>query len=428
MPTILKISRTLDTPFSPLWLLLITFHNLFNIPDPCPASEVVNIHHYIIHDCWEYTIEYHAFWLVQSVIADVNWIMMRTQIVLLNGDIARVGVRQGETEWARIWQEKGGLTIHWNENQVREYIWVIALPMSISNMLGAGPEQRDGLIDHCVTRNHHEAFNCLLSTWYVEQKIFLTGLNLKAVLQKFTQCGLESWMNRIRNTTPKKWKFIHVGMHFIALMHLLVFLMLCWCRRQWRGNLRSQVLTDNFMLQHLDRLPWLPIALYYCLSGSQGFSEDGWSKQSLVIPVSLAWGKWIDISNTNINFRYDHCLSRKCYKHRIGSNVSKYPASGADLNNKTESVRFQTCPKPRLLNSLGITPGPIMVNAPVLPGLTRAVGFNLKCTSSSFTFMVVFKYANDKRKIRSFTGDGLFSTYWQPYWAQRTESQALPHS
>jgi hypothetical protein len=48
---------------------------------------------------------------------------------------------------------------------------------------------------------------------------------------------------------------VHVGMYFITLMLLLLFLMMCRSRRGWGRNLGSQVFTDNGELRRLKRFP-----------------------------------------------------------------------------------------------------------------------------------------------------------------------------
>jgi len=64
---------------------------------------------------------------------------------------AGVGVSQWAAETMGIWQGKGGLTTQWRDNEVRVRIWVIAQTMCIIKMHGAGPEQEDLPINHCMT-------------------------------------------------------------------------------------------------------------------------------------------------------------------------------------------------------------------------------------------------------------------------------------
>jgi hypothetical protein len=61
------------------------------------------------------------------------------------------GVSQWAAETMGIWQDKGGLTTQWMDNEVRERVWEIAQSMSIINRQGAGPKQWDILNDRCVT-------------------------------------------------------------------------------------------------------------------------------------------------------------------------------------------------------------------------------------------------------------------------------------
>ena len=127
--------------------------------------------------------------------------------------------------------------------------------MSIINKQGAGPEQWDLLIDCCITRISDPQSNKPLSKRYMADETNLNGQKLEAALDEFTEVGFRRRKNRLKETLTKKWKLMHVGIHFIALMLLLVFLMMGRSRKRRGRNLGSQVFTDKGALQHLD---WFP--------------------------------------------------------------------------------------------------------------------------------------------------------------------------
>jgi hypothetical protein len=62
-------------------------------------------------------------------------------------------------------------------------------------------------------------------------KTNLDGQKLNEALDKFAEVGLHQTKNRLEDTTIKKRKLVHVGMYFITLMLLLLFLMMCRSRR-----------------------------------------------------------------------------------------------------------------------------------------------------------------------------------------------------
>jgi hypothetical protein len=103
--------------------------------------------------------------------------------------------------------------------------------MSIINKQGAGPEQWDLLIDHCVTRISELESKRPRWEWYMADKTNLDVQKLKAALDEFVQVGLRQRKNRLEETPNKKIKLVHVGMYFIALMLFLLFLMMCSSRR-----------------------------------------------------------------------------------------------------------------------------------------------------------------------------------------------------
>jgi len=217
-----------------------------------------------------------------------------------------VGVSQWAAETMGIWQDMGGLTTQQIDNKVRERIWEIAPSMSIINKKGAGPKQCDVLIDCCITRISDLASERPLWTWYMADKTTLDGQKLKAVLDEFVEVGIRQRTNRLNETPTRKRRLVHVGMNFIAPMLLLLILMMCRSRR-WQGrNIGLQVFADKGALRCLQRFPCPAIYLYHRLCGSRHCWEKGGWKQYSAIPMALAWGWWIDTSNSYINGRYNH--------------------------------------------------------------------------------------------------------------------------
>jgi len=170
---------------------------------------------------------------------------MPTLQVRVWAENAGVGVSQWAAETMGIWQDKGGLATQRIDNEVRERIWEIAQSMIIINKQGAGPEQWDLLIDHCITRISELESKRPLWKQYMADKTNLDGQKLKAALDEFAEVGLHQRMNRLEETPTKKRKLVHIGMYFIAPMLLLLFLMMCRSRRRRGRNLGSQVFTDK---------------------------------------------------------------------------------------------------------------------------------------------------------------------------------------
>ncbi|KAF8533638.1 hypothetical protein BDD12DRAFT_898353 [Trichophaea hybrida] len=135
---------------------------------------------------------------------------MPTQQVRSWAENAGVGVSQWAAETMGIWQEKGGLTTQRKDNKVRQRGWEIAQSMCISNKLGAGPEQWDLLIDHCVVRISDLAPKRPLWKWYKADKTILDGQKLKAALDKFAEVGLCRRNDRIDETPTTRRKSVHV--------------------------------------------------------------------------------------------------------------------------------------------------------------------------------------------------------------------------
>jgi len=72
-----------------------------------------------------------AFLLLKSVVADANTIQIGTPQVHLWAKNASIGVSQWAAETMGIWQEKGGLTTQWIDNELRERISEIAQSINI---------------------------------------------------------------------------------------------------------------------------------------------------------------------------------------------------------------------------------------------------------------------------------------------------------
>jgi len=169
---------------------------------------------------------------------------MPTLQVRVRAENAGVGVSQWAAETMGIWQVKGGLTTQRIDNKVREHVWEIAKSMSIINDQGAGPEQWDLLIDHCLTQISDLESKRPLWKRYMADKTNLNGQNLKAVQDEFAQVGLRRRKNRLEATPARKKNLLHLGMYFIAPM------LLCsswWCvypeddKEETSGHRSSQI-------------------------------------------------------------------------------------------------------------------------------------------------------------------------------------------
>jgi len=62
-------------------------------------------------------------------------------------------------------------------------------------------------------------------------KTNLDSQKLKSALNEFMEVGIRQRGNRLEETPTKKRNLLHIGMYFIALMLLLLFLMMCRSRR-----------------------------------------------------------------------------------------------------------------------------------------------------------------------------------------------------
>jgi hypothetical protein len=60
----------------------------------------------------------------------------------------------------------------------------------------------------------------------------LDGQKLKATLDEFVEVSLHRRKNRLEQTPTKKRKLVYIGMYFITSMLLLVFPLMCRCRRR----------------------------------------------------------------------------------------------------------------------------------------------------------------------------------------------------
>jgi len=138
-------------------------------------------------------------WLPKWVVTDGNTIQMPTLHLRVWAENAGVAVSRWAAQTPGIWRDKGGLTTRQIDNKVRERDWEIAKSMSIINKQGAGPKQRDLLIDHCVTRINDLPSNRPLWKWYLANKTNLDGQKLKAALDEFAEVGLRWRTNRLED-------------------------------------------------------------------------------------------------------------------------------------------------------------------------------------------------------------------------------------
>jgi hypothetical protein len=82
-------------------------------------------------------------------------------------------------------------------------------------------------------------------------KTILDGQKLKTALDEFTVIGISRNMNRLKDTPARKITLGHDDMHFVASMHLQLFLMMCISRRRHGRNVGSQVFTNTGALHRL---------------------------------------------------------------------------------------------------------------------------------------------------------------------------------
>ena len=218
----------------------------------------------------------------------------------------------GQQKLFGIGQEKCGMTTQREENKVWEWVCEIAQSMSIGKKQAGGPGQWDLLLDHCVARISNLVSKRPFWKQYIVENTILDGYKVKAALDEFMDVGLGRGKNMIDETPTKKMKFVHVGMYFITLMRHLLFLMMGRYRRQWGKHLGSLVFTDKVALQRLDRFPFRAIWHDHRLCPSwHCWEESGWKQYSTNL-MALAWGWWIDTSDSFIYCWYDHFANRKC--------------------------------------------------------------------------------------------------------------------
>jgi len=136
-------------------------------------------------------------------------------------------VSQWAAETMAIWQDRGGSTTQWMDNNVMERVWEIAQAMSIINKQSASPEQWNLIIDLCFTQISDLVSERLLGKRYIAYKTNLDGQRLKAARDEFAEVGLCGRKNRLEETTTKKRNLVHVAMYVIAPMLHLLLLMMC---------------------------------------------------------------------------------------------------------------------------------------------------------------------------------------------------------
>jgi hypothetical protein len=173
-----------------------------------------------------------AFRLPKSVIADANTIEIPTLQVRVWDENADVGDSQWAAETMGIWQDKGGLTTQWIDKTVTEHIREIAHSMRIINTQGTGPEQCHLLIHRCITEISGLESERPLSKMCMAVTTNLDGPKLKAALDDIAEVGRRQRKNTLEETLTAKRKHMHLGIYFIDLMLLLLFLMLCRSRRR----------------------------------------------------------------------------------------------------------------------------------------------------------------------------------------------------
>jgi len=201
----------------------------------------------------------------------------------------------------RIWQDRGGLTTQWIDNEVRERVCEIAKPISVMNRQGAAPEQSNLVIALCIPQLSDLASEWPLWKLCMADKPNLDGHKLKAALDEFAEVGLRERNNWLDKTPTKKRRLVHVGMYFMTPMHLLLILMMCRQRKQQGRNLGSPVFAIQGALQRIDQFPCRAIQLYHPLCGSRHCCKEGGWKQYSAILIALAWRWWIDTSDSYIH-------------------------------------------------------------------------------------------------------------------------------
>jgi hypothetical protein len=170
------------------------------------------------------------------------------------------------------------LTPQWKNCKLREQTWEIVQSMSISTIQHTVQEQRDLLLERCITLMSDLISKRLLWKWYMADKTHLNHQKLKAACDKINEVGIHRETNSIDKTSSTMWKFTHVGMTFIALKLRLLFFTMCKFRKHQERILRSQVITYNGAFRRLNRYPSLAILPSHHLCGSRHWLDDGWQK------------------------------------------------------------------------------------------------------------------------------------------------------
>jgi hypothetical protein len=94
LQSLLTISRTLNTLYSPLLLKCITLENTFNTPTAWFEQQELNVHQSISENWSKRTIYGNACCLPNLFITNANTILMPTQQLHLRAKNAGVGVSQ----------------------------------------------------------------------------------------------------------------------------------------------------------------------------------------------------------------------------------------------------------------------------------------------------------------------------------------------
>jgi len=87
------------------------------------STETFSIHHTIIDHVWEPRMKCDTFWLPNSVIPDANAIQISSLLVRIWAENVYGAVSQQTAQTMGIWQKKGGMTIQWINNKLRQPVW-----------------------------------------------------------------------------------------------------------------------------------------------------------------------------------------------------------------------------------------------------------------------------------------------------------------
>jgi hypothetical protein len=109
---------------------------------------------------------------------------MPTQQVYFWAMIAVVGVSQWAADSMGTGQEKGGLTMQWKDNKLRDTIWGIAQSLFSTIQLGTGPVQWDLPINCTIIEISNLAPERLLWRRFTSDKAILNGQKCQPALVK----------------------------------------------------------------------------------------------------------------------------------------------------------------------------------------------------------------------------------------------------